>query len=74
MSERDAWRRWGEAVAIVRRMHELEVAGLGDSPEADAIRDASDPLWLAMSEAERAKLWRFSEALWKDPPAPGVSR
>jgi hypothetical protein len=47
----------------IRAIHQLAIEGRDESPEADAIRDATDAPWLALSEAERARLRRFSEDL-----------
>lgn len=44
-------------------LHRLWVAGKGESPEADAIRDASDGTWHALSEVEQKRLRGLSEDL-----------
>jgi hypothetical protein len=47
----------------IRALHQLAIEGRDESPEADAIRDATDAPWVALSEAERERLRRFSENL-----------
>jgi hypothetical protein len=58
----------------VRELHQLSVAGKDDdSPEADAIRDATDQPWEALSEVERNRVGNLSEdlhSLVEPPPAP----
>src|SRR5437870_4028437 len=57
----------------VRELHQLCVAGNEDSPEADAIRDATDGPWEALSEVERERVGNLSEDLYslvEPPPAP----
>jgi len=44
-------------------LHRLWVVGRGESPEADAIRDASDRTWYALSENEKERLRGLSEDL-----------
>jgi hypothetical protein len=56
----------------VRELHQLSVAGNEDSPEADAIRDATDLPWEALSEVERERVGNLSEDLYslvEPPPA-----
>jgi tetratricopeptide (TPR) repeat protein len=56
----------------VRELHQLCVAGKEDSPEADAIRDATDGPWEALSEVERERVGNLSEDLYslvEPPPA-----
>ena len=56
----------------VRELHHLSVDGNEDSPEADAIRDATDGPWEALSEVERERAGNLSEdlyALVEPPPA-----
>jgi tetratricopeptide (TPR) repeat protein len=56
----------------VRELHQLSVAGKEDSPEADAIRDATDGPWEALSEVERERVGNLSEDLYslvEPPPA-----
>src|SRR5260221_8728536 len=56
----------------VRELHQLSVAGKDDSPEADAIRDATDGPWEALSEVERNRVRNLSEDLYslvEPPPA-----
>ncbi len=58
-------------VRAIRELHRLNQAGLEDSPEADAIRDASDAAWEALSEVERKRVGGLSEDLYSlsEPPA-----
>jgi hypothetical protein len=44
-------------------LHQLAIQCRDESPEADAIRDATDAPWVALSESERERLRRFSENL-----------
>jgi tetratricopeptide (TPR) repeat protein len=48
----------------IRALHALAVAGQDDSPEVDAIRDASDGPWEALSETERRRISGLSEDLF----------
>ena len=48
----------------VRELHRLAVDGNDESPEADAIRDATDKPWVALSEAERNRVRGLSEDLY----------
>jgi tetratricopeptide (TPR) repeat protein len=55
-----------------RELHQLLAAGKDDSPEADAIRDATDGPWEALSEVERNRVRHLSEDLYslvEPPPA-----
>lgn len=47
-----------------RELHKLLAAGKDDSPEADAIRDATDGPWEALSEVERNRIRKLSEDLY----------
>lgn len=47
-------------VAICRKLHEHHAAGTIDSPEAEALCDESDPIWYAMTDAEREECCRWS--------------
>lgn len=53
-----------------RELHQLLAAGKEDSPEADAIRDATDGSWEALSEVERNRVRNLSEDLYSlaEPP------
>jgi len=54
-----------------RELHQLLAAGKDDAPEADAIRDATDGPWRALSEAERNRVRNLSEdlySLFETPP------
>ena len=55
-----------------RELHQFLIAGKDDSPEADAIRDATDGPWQALSEAERNRVRSLSEDLYSlvEPPPP----
>src|SRR5438034_6784149 len=55
-----------------RELHQLLAAGKDDSPEAEAIRDATDGPWEALSEVERNRVRNLSEDLYslvEPPPA-----
>ena len=54
-----------------RELHKLTVAGRDESPEADAIRDATDGPWEGLSETERNRACGLSEDLFSisDPPS-----
>jgi tetratricopeptide (TPR) repeat protein len=57
----------------VRELHRLSTVGKDDSPEADAIRDATDCPWEGISEVERQRVRNLSEDLYslvEPPPAP----
>jgi tetratricopeptide (TPR) repeat protein len=62
-------------LATVRGTHELHrliAEGKEDGPEAEAIRDASDGPWEALSETERARARWVAEdlySLYEEPPA-----
>lgn len=47
-----------------RELHRLAAAGMDDSPEADAIRDATDGPWKSLSELERDRVRLLSEDLY----------
>ena len=51
-------------VHCVRELHRLACEGLDDSPEADAIRDAADDPWEALTEVERERACGLSEDLY----------
>lgn len=46
------------SMALAARLDGLIADGAGDSPEADALRDAMDGPWDGMTEAERARARR----------------
>ena len=50
---------------LLLRLHDLIARGLGDDPEADAVRDQMDGPWHALTEA--APPARFSIA-WRKVP------
>ena len=55
-------------------LHRLIAEGKDDSPEADAIRDASDAPWEALSETERDRARWVAEdlySIYEEPPARG---
>lgn len=57
----------------VRELHRLAAAGKEDSPEAEAVRDATDPPWEALSEIERERVGNLSEDLYSlVEPAPAL--
>jgi hypothetical protein len=45
-------------------LHKLIVAGKGDHPEADDLRDILDAPWYAMTENERNAIRQISAALY----------
>jgi tetratricopeptide (TPR) repeat protein len=47
----------------LRELHRLTVAGRQDSPEADAVRDATDVPWQAFTEVEKRRIGGLSEDL-----------
>jgi tetratricopeptide (TPR) repeat protein len=56
----------------VRELHQLLAVGKDDSPEADAIRGATDGPWEGLSEVERERVGNLSEDLYsliEPPPA-----
>ena len=58
-------------VRETRELHQLLAAGKDDSPEADAIRDATDGPWDSLSEVERNRVRNLSEDLYSlDEPPP----
>ena len=48
----------------LRELHHLTVAGKLNSPEADAIRDATDGPWEALDETEKKRVAELSEDLY----------
>jgi hypothetical protein len=58
----------------LRELHELTAAGRLDSPEADAVRDATDAPWEALTVEERRRISGLSEDLYSisDPARTGV--
>lgn len=54
------------AEADIRELHRLIATGLGDSPEAEAVRDRLDGPLRIMSEDQRKRLQRLSEALYAE--------
>lgn len=61
-------------LAVVRgilNLHRLAIDGRDESPEADAIRDATDGPWEALTEVERKRVRGLSEDLYSmtDPTA-----
>lgn len=53
-----------EFASTVRSLHRLAVEGRDESPEADAIREASDLPWDALTEAERERATGLSGDLY----------
>ncbi len=47
-----------------RELHRLLAEGKDDSPEADAIRDATDAPWQSLSETDRRRIRNLSEDLY----------
>lgn len=60
-----------EFKALTRRLHELDLRGLLDSEEAEALREASDPHWYAMTESQREEAARYSGWLDDNVTEPG---
>ena len=48
----------------VHELHRLAVAGLDESPEADAVRDAMDLPWESLTELEKKRASGLSEDLY----------
>ena len=48
----------------IRELHRLALEGRDESPEADAVRDATDGPWEGLSEAERKRVSGLSEDLY----------
>ena len=48
----------------LRELHELTATGRLDSPEADAVRDATDAPWEALTEEEKRRISGLSEDLY----------
>jgi tetratricopeptide (TPR) repeat protein len=48
----------------LRELHQLTAAGRLDSPEADAVRDATDAPWEALTETEKKRVGGLSEDLY----------
>src|SRR5262249_12609431 len=48
----------------LRELHRLTIAGRQVSPEADAVRDATDAPWQALTEVEKERLSGLSEDLY----------
>lgn len=51
-------------ICRVRELHQVVASGRDDSPEADAIRDASDGPWLTLSEIEKERIRNLSDDLF----------
>lgn len=47
----------------IRELHRLEADGRDESPDADAIRDALDGPWRALTDGERERLRDLSASL-----------
>ncbi len=52
------------AVRGLRELHQLTTAGRLDSPEADAVRDATDAPWNSLTEEEKKRIGGLSEDLY----------
>jgi hypothetical protein len=48
----------------LRELHQLRTSGREDSPEADAVRDATDTVWEGLTEEEKKRLSELSEDLY----------
>lgn len=48
----------------LRELHHLTAAGRLDSPEADAVRDATDAPWEALTDEEKERISGLSEDLY----------
>ncbi len=48
----------------LRELHRLRAAGREDSPEADAVRDATDTAWEGLTKEEKKRLSGLSEDLY----------
>src|SRR5689334_5220880 len=48
----------------LRELHRLRISGHEDSPEADAVRDATDLPWEGLTEEEKKRLSGLSEDLY----------
>ena len=51
-------------VGGIRELHRLALEGRDESPDADAVRDATDSPWEALSETERERAGGLSEDLY----------
>ena len=58
----------------IREMHRLIAAGQEDSPAAEAVRDAADRPWNALTEVERKRAGGLSEDLYSITEAPPPAR
>jgi hypothetical protein len=66
-SDRDQWIPQGPLEQIIRgtvRLHELIEQGLGESEEADLMRDKMDAPFLALNESEREAAQLVSAAMY----------
>jgi hypothetical protein len=52
------------AVGGLLKLHALTVKGLGQTPEADAIRDEMEESWGRLGPEETAAVNHLSEVLW----------
>src|ERR1700732_1553659 len=48
---------------LLLRLHDLIAKGMGDSPEADAVRDQMDGPWRSLTEAQQERGGGLSEDL-----------
>lgn len=55
---------YGAAARAIRELFLLSRKGRDESPEADAVRDASDAIWESLTETERDRLRGLSEDLY----------
>jgi tetratricopeptide (TPR) repeat protein len=61
MTSENAFR---DSVQLLQKLHRLIAGGQDGSDEGEAVRAEMDPLWYAMSEAERDRLKGLSEDLY----------
>src|SRR5437773_4145357 len=54
---------YAKVVRGVLEIHRFDAGGQWDAPEADAIRDATDGPWNALSDTERKRVGGLSEDL-----------
>ena len=52
-----------EAIILLLKLYDLELAGKADSDEAEAVRSDMDTQWQSLTEEERAILIKLSDYL-----------
>jgi len=55
---------YAEYARLLFQLHGVIATDVGDSPEADQIREQMDAAWLGLAPAERDDLRRLSEQLY----------